>query len=486
MKVALIKLPATYADWYKRPATGICYISAYLKLNGIDCRIFDAYFNSWSEKDTIEGVVEYSPDVIGLTAMTHEINQASQIASQLKERLNAHTIVGGCHVTALPGRTLREFPAFDYAVYGEGEKTVIELMKFLQQSGISEPSNITGLAWRDTDGNIHVNKPSEPLTSAELDMLPYPDVADYYHGPQALVGNDSYYTMFTSRGCPYHCAFCMQVMGRKVRRRSAENIIQEVEYAISHYGAHTFDFADDIFLFDNRETRELLQLMIDRSLPERIRWSGLTRANFVTPELISLVKEAGCFRLEMGVESGDNEILKAINKGVTVEQVRKAVKIIKDSGILVSTYFILGHPNETLGTIKKTINLAAELNTHTIAVGLMVPYPGTRIYEMARRGEGGYRLLTEDWSQYDKYGGRVLEVGKLNFKQLSYWQAWAMVYFYLRNLRFLDLAKFFVQYRRGVFFLFKKFMARLVKRGESAAGRGGENYESRRRQGWQF
>jgi len=472
MKVALIKPPATYADWYKRPVFGICYLSACLKLSGIDCRIFDAYFNSWSEKEIVERVVEYGPDVIGLTAMTHEIVQASQIASQLKDRLNTPTIVGGCHVTALPERTLRDFPAVDYVVYGEGERTVIELMKFLQQRGTSEPSNIAGLAWRDTEGNISVNEPREPLTPLELDMLPYPDMKDYYNGPQALAGKDSYYTLFTSRGCPYNCAFCMRVMGRKVRRRSVQNVVQEMEYAISHYGVHTFDIDDDVFLFDSRQTRELLQLMIDRSLPKRVRWSALTRANFVTPELIDLAKKAGCFRIEIGVESGDNEILKVINKGITVEQVRNAVKIIKDSGILVGTYFILGHPNETLETIKKTINLAAELNTHTIAVGLMVPYPGTKIYDMAQRGEGGYRLLTEDWSQYDKYGGRVLEVGELTFKQLSYWQARAMIYFYLKNFRFLDLAKFFIKYRRGIVFMFEKFMARLRKSGESGIGRG--------------
>jgi len=478
MKVALIKPPATYADWYKRPVFGICYISACLKLAGIDCRIFDAYFNSWSEEKTIEEVVEYNPDVIGLTAMTHEIIQAAQIASQLKERMSIPAIVGGCHVTALPGGTLEEFSVFDYAVYGEGEKTVIELVNFLQQNGLSEPSNIAGLAWRDTEGNIRVNEPRGPTTSLELDMLPYPDVTDYYNGPRALVGKNSFYPMLTSRGCPYSCAFCMQVMGRKVRRRSAENVIDELEYAISNYGAHTFCFDDEIFLFNNRDTRELLQLMIDRSLPKRIQWSALARADLVTPDLVNLAKKAGCFRLEIGVESGDNEILKAINKGITVEQVRNAVKIIKDSGILVSTYFILGHPNETLETIKRTVNLVVELNTDTIAIGLMVPYPGTKIYEMAHREEGGYRLLTEDWSQYDKYGGRVLAVEQVTFKQLSYWQVWATVYFYLKNLRFLDLSKFFFHYRRGILFMFKKFIGRLRRIGESGVHKDGENHDS--------
>ncbi|MFC1900186.1 B12-binding domain-containing radical SAM protein [Chloroflexota bacterium] len=465
MRVALIKPPATYADWYKRPVFGICYISAYLQSYGIDCRIFDAYFNSWSEKETIEKVAEYNPDIVGLTAMTHEIIRASQIASLLKERLNIPVVIGGCHVTALPMETMEEFPVFDYAVYGEGERTVLELTEFLQKSSISEQPGIDGLVWRDTEGNIRINEPREPLTSEELDILPYPDVKDYYSGPQALADKDSYYTMFTSRGCPYHCAFCMQVMGRKVRRRSPESIVGEMEYAISSYGAHTFSFDDEIFLFDNQETHDVLQLMIDRSLPDKVRWSAMARANIITPDLVKLAKKAGCYRLEIGAESGDDEILKAINKGITVEQIRNAVKTIKDSGVLSSAYFILGHPNETLETLKKTVKLAADLNTSTVAIGLMVPYPGTEIYNMAHKGEGGYRLLTEDWSQYDKYGGKVLEVENLTYRQLSFWQAWAMIYFYLRNFRLIDLTKFFIQYRHGVFFMLKKFIARLLNKG---------------------
>jgi len=170
-------------------------------------------------------------------------------------------------------------------------------------------------------------------------------------------------------------------------------------------------------------------------------------------------KKAGCCRLEMGVESGDNEILRAISKGITVEQVKRAVGIIKKAGIPLGTYYILGHPNETKQTLRKTVDLAAELNTDTIAVGLMVPYPGTMIYDMAVRGEGGYRLLAQDWSEYDKYCSKALEIEGLPHEELVKWQRRALIKLYLRNFRFLDGLKFFWQRKNAFVFVFKKRIA---------------------------
>jgi len=461
VQVAFINTPATYGDWYKRPVLGLAYISACLESKGFHCKIFDAYFNSWSEKDLLERVEGYKPDVIGITAMTHQIAKAAQFASELKKRLNVPVIIGGCHATALPERTLVEFPAFDYLVYGEGEKTTLELLDYLQKGTESESCTIKGVAFRK-GGRIFVNEPHLHLTSSELDALPYPAVHHYYgKDPHALADKRSHYVMLTSRGCPYNCAFCMRVLGRRVRRRTAQNILQEMEYAIEHYGVHTFDFVDEIFLFDNQESRELLQLMIERGLPKRIKWKGLVRANFVNPELIALAKKAGCCRLEMGVESGDNEILRAISKGITVEQVKTAVGIIKKAGIPLGTYYILGHPNETKQTLRKTVDLAAELNTDTIAVGLMVPYPGTRIYDMAVQGEGGYRLMAQDWSEYDKYCSKALEIEGLPHKELVKQQRRALIKLYLRNFRFLDALKFFWQRKNAFVFVFKKWIASL-------------------------
>ena len=144
--------------------------------------------------------------------------------------------------------------------------------------------------------------------------------------------------MLTSRGCPFSCVFCLRVMGKAVRRRSPESIIDEIDFAVKEYGAHTLNFADEVFLFNNAETRKILKNFIDRGIPRKIRWSGLTRADLVDRELIKLAKKAGCYRLEIGVESGNDDILRKINKNTNVRQIRAAVRIIKDEGIGTASF----------------------------------------------------------------------------------------------------------------------------------------------------
>jgi radical SAM superfamily enzyme YgiQ (UPF0313 family) len=203
------------------------------------------------------------------------------------------------NITALPKTTLLEFPVFDYGIFGEGEHTMLDLLISLQNG--SEIKSIKGLIYRNENNQISVNEARPFLSSEELDKLPYPAFHHYYgHNKKALASRHSYYVMISSRGCPYSCAFCMQVLGRKIRRRKAENICEEIEYAISTYGAHTIDFADEIFLFNDANTQELLELMIKKDLHKKIKWSGLIRANYVNNELITLAKKSGCYRLEWG------------------------------------------------------------------------------------------------------------------------------------------------------------------------------------------
>lgn len=458
MKVALIRPPEVNPYWKaKRPSLGISYIASYLKAHSIGVKLFDANYNGWTEFQTVELISDYRPDVVGISSMTHEIASSHSIAGLLKKRLNGvPTIIGGCHITALPQETLREFPAFTYGVYGEGEATMLSLVQSLgQQSREVSLAQIKGLVYRDAD-QVLMNPPCDRLSSEQLTKLPYPDFDQYYQDNSALAGKDDYYVMISSRGCPYQCIFCMQVLGRQVRRRSAESVVDEMEHAIDRYGAHTIYFFDEIFLFNDRLTYDTLELIKKRDLPKRLRWRALTRVNLVDQKLISSVKEAGCFALEIGIEAGSNEVLKRINKQITTEQTENAVRIIKKAGIAVDANYIFGHPFETVESIKDTINLATKLNTDTIAIGIMTPYPGTKIYEMARRGEGGYRLLTNDWSKYDKYGGKALELEGLPIKELEKWQRRGLLYFYLKNFRIVDLIKFIVEYRKTIIGLLKK------------------------------
>ncbi len=463
MKIALIKPPATYANWYRQPALGIAYICACLRAEGYDCKVFDGYFHSFSLDEIVEHVTEYNPDIVGITAMTHEIQQAATITSQINERITVPFVIGGCHVTALPERTLSEFPVFEYGICGEGEDTFVELVRHIEGTTSTGVRNILGLVFRE-NSDVITNEARPFSTEEELNSLPYPAIDNYYEkSKKTLANQNSYYVMFTSRGCPYKCAFCMQVMGRKVRRRSTQSIIDEMNYAIENYGAHTFNFADEIFLFDNKNTRDLMGLFIKHNLHKKIKWSALTRANFVTPELIALAKKAGCIRLEMGVESGDDQILCKIDKSITVEQVKKAVKIIKDAGIPLGTYYIFGHPNETVKTLRKTAELAINLNTDSIAVGLMVPYPGTRIWDLALQGKNGYHLLSQNWSEYDKYGGKVLEIDGLPYAELVRWQKRTLLNLYLKNFRFIDCFKFFWKRRRYIYFVIKQKITSIGK-----------------------
>ncbi len=456
MKIVLVKPPATYANWYKQPSLGLTSLYESLLKDGHEVRILDAYYNGWSQDKLCEEILSSQPDILGISAMTHEVCSAAEICRIVKTSIDVITVVGGCHVTALPADTLTEFPVFDYGLTGEGEVSFPKLVQSI--SNHSDLAETKGLVWRDR-GECIVNVPAEAISPDYLDQIHKTAFKEYYGNDlHALAGRDSYHPIFTSRGCPYNCAFCMQVLGRKLRYRSIDSIISEIEYVIEHYGCHTINFSDELFLFDNERTRKLLNAIIDRGLPQKIRWCSLTRANTVSEELIALAKKAGCFELEMGVESGDADILVRINKKITLEQIHNAVKIIKDAGIKLGTFYILGHPGETAITARKTVDLAIKLNTDTIAMGVMVPYPGTAIYQMALNGTDGYRLLSKDWSLYDKYGGKALALDGVSYKHLESLQKKAIFMLYLRNFRLLDLISYLWKRRKSIcYFILKKF-----------------------------
>lgn len=453
LKVALINPPPpTVIQTWDRPpypSLGLGYLTGFLKANGIEVLTVDAMFDGLNLNEVKNHLLKFQPHVLGFTAMTHRITHVAWVANKLQKLFpESPVIIGGPHSTVLPARTLQEFPIFDIAVIGEGELTLLDLVNLIQEHGLNSErlASIKGIAWRFKD-EVKVNEPREPVS--DLDSLPFPNYDN-------LKRRIETYPVFSSRGCPYQCVFCCRIHGNRLRVRSPKNVINEIKYAIDKFNPKLFDFADDTFTLPKRRAMEICDLMISKGLNKRIKWTALSRVTGVDQALFDKMKEAGCVKVDFGVESGNPDVLRKIKKEITVTDAENATRMAKKAGLKTGSYFIIGHPCETIQTICDTIKLATKLNTSTVSFGIMVPYPGTEVYEMATKGEGNYKLISEKWADFDKQIGNALELEDLPRKELEKWQVKAYITFYLHNYRLLDMVRMAISQRKLVWKIIAK------------------------------
>ena len=456
MEVVLINPPPFRlledADCPNYPHPGIASLAAFLREGDHQVRVIDAKLARLSLEETVEAASE-SGDLWCLSAMTHEVAQAARVAEGIKRRLgDVPVALGGAHTTALPQETLERFPHLDFAVTGEGEYTVAELLEALPRRGRSLQSEggrslhkVAGLTWRQ-GSRIIVNQPRGFIRN--LDALPIPAWDLFPPAP--------FYHLATARGCPYRCNYCTRIMGQRVRALSPERVLDYLDVLVNQRQAREVHFCDDVFGADPRRAFHLLELIIARGINKRLCWQTSTRADLVTPQLLQKMKEAGCTYVSFGCESGNAHILKNTKKGITLKETVRAIGWAKEAGIRTGALFILGHPHETKATAWDTLRFAAKLNPHVVAFGIMVPYPGTEVAELARRGEGGYRLLSDDWSDFGKQFGNALELVGLSRRQLEWLQAVGYLKVYWDNARWLELARFVWHYRRAAWSRVKK------------------------------
>ncbi len=452
MKIALVQPPpqtvrqAHDVDAY--PSLALGYLAAVLERAGYDdLLVIDGRFENLTTEAVVRDLVAFRPALLGITAKTHEVGQAARIASAVKQQApDVVVALGGCHVTAEPQATMEQFPDFDCAVVGEGEEVFVDLARSVQSS--RRPADLPGLVWRD-GSRIRQTSPAPPIEP--LDALPFPAWHRFRKQRHS-------YMVFGSRGCPFRCKFCMRVLGSRPRLRSPENILAEIDWLVDRFDIRAFDFEDETFGLRRHHAMQVCRLLAERSYPRRLVWSANLRADLVDEELLRAMRDAGCERVAYGVEAGDPDILRATGKGITLEQVHRAFALTHKVGLESVGLFILGHPGETWSTALATVRLATQLNPTSISVGIMVPYPGTEIREMALRGEGGYRLRNEDWAAYDKYLGDALEIQGLSRRRLESLQAWAYLRFYLFNGRIRDLLKFSARHARAATHLARKLV----------------------------
>jgi len=364
------------------PPLGLAYLAATLEREGHQVRVHDfGLYPDVPLAQQIAEVVEFDPQLVGLTAMTNTYHAAAETGRLIKERLDCPLVIGGPHATVFPERVAAE-PFVDYLVYGEGEATLIELVRTLDAEG-PRPSAmslevIQGLCYGQ--GNEVRCNPARPLIR-DLDGLPFParHLFDLEAYPLYAPNGERMITVLSSRGCPYNCSYCFKgIVGRTYRQRSADSIMAELRQIVSQYGVTNIYFIDDLFTINRKRLKVITQRIIDEKLD--IRWQCLGRVDRVDPEVLELMYRSGCRQIHYGIESGNDQILEAIGKRITKEQVRRAVAWTARSGIRVKGYFMLGLPGDTEATMRQTINFAAELDLDDAMFSLTTPFPGTRLW----------------------------------------------------------------------------------------------------------
>ncbi len=390
VRVAIIAPPYPLEE-APAPPLGVTYVAAAFESAGAEVKIFDYIVSGYTPEKLKAQLDEFQPDVVGSTSVTLNFPAAAGIISTAKRyRPSLITMMGGPHVSFTAERSLADYPGIDLIVRGEGERTIAELMA--EEMNPSAWEKIRGLAFRQ-DGGI-VMTDSQPFIE-DLDTLPLParhllPLSRY----QALGYSIS---IITSRGCPYSCIFCQgrRMVGNRVRLRSAPLVVDEIEQILA-YGIDRINVADDLFVSQSGRVKEVCGEILRRGL--RFSWSAFARVNTVDRETLKLMREAGCDSVSFGVETGNPDLLKRIRKGITREQVREAVDLCKETGIIAHTSFIVGLPGETPETLKETGEFAAGLGS-LYGYHFLTPFPGTTVREEVEKYD--LEILTDDWTRYD-------------------------------------------------------------------------------------
>ncbi|CAD6491628.1 MAG: Radical SAM superfamily protein [Candidatus Argoarchaeum ethanivorans] len=357
---------------------GLGYVAAVLE-EYHEVKVIDVGAEKLDDDSLSEKISKIDPEIVGITSDTLSFQRAIEIA-QIVKQINKRIIVviGGAHANALPTDPLK-YDCFDISSHGEGERTAIELWDRIEKGGSYE--DVKGIAFRKNN-EIVINPRQELIEN--LDGLPFPArhlfPMDKYSGEFCLYVSPMY-SVGTSRGCPFSCAFCSNnvIFGRKYRSRSPKNIVNEIELLINEYGAKGIYFREDIFTMNKKRVIEICNEIKERKL--EFKWVCESRVNTINEEMLRSMKNAGCELIWFGVESGSQKILDRIHKQITITQSRDAFRLCKKIKLKAGASFLIGTPGEKIEDIYKTINFANELKPEFAWFNIFTGYPTSPLYE---------------------------------------------------------------------------------------------------------
>ena len=381
------------------PPLGLAYIAATLLENGIDVSLIEARTRSLSHDEVIKKIEKEAPQFVGITVITARINSALYLAQKIKKiSPDIKVILGGPHIH-FDHKTVINNDSVDFCARGEGEITCLELINCLSNGG--NLAAIKGITFK-RNGDIIVN-PDRPFVES-LDTFAFP-ARNLLHNPAyrgLWTQGQTFTPVLSTRGCPYQCAFCAapRIWGRKHRRRSVENVLDELEQIYKEFGVRYIRFLDDLLIVNKKWTIDLCRGMAERGLDD-LTWACDGRVGLVSEELLEKMKNANCIVIFYGIEFGNQRILDLCKKGFTIKQVRETIDLTSKSGISSYGYFMMGYPTETIETVEDTINLSKDLALNhgldSAGFSIVTPFPGTPLYEYCKMNN---MLATSDWSKY--------------------------------------------------------------------------------------
>jgi len=408
------------------PQTSLALLAAVLKKDGFTVDLLDciALDMSWEE---LKAHLKDSPPRYVVTNAITSIISNDLLATYLGKFFGARTIAVGPHVTSLPQETLEQFPTLDFAIIGEAEETIADLLRACESG--SDMAGVKGIAYRDGHGKVIITE-KRPFIE-DLDTLPIAlhELLPISKHHLPFIGSN-YTFVLASRGCPFQCTFCRQpiMWERQVRKRSAKSILEELQY-LNQLGINNLMFHSDTFTIDRDIVLELCEAIVQAGL--KVRWICNSRVDTVDPEMLRAMKRAGCWMIAYGIETGSDTILKNVKKGgtATVAQAKQAMAWTVAAGIKIWAYFIIGLPGENSQTVRETVRFAKSIPADLVNFAVGAPYPGTELYAQAK--EQGW-LESEYWEDFDQNYSAILGYPDFSSADILKSIQWAYKKWYLR------------------------------------------------------
>ncbi len=430
------------------PPLGLGYLAAVLRKEGFKVRIIDDMVENLSFDALLKRLKKSI--MVGTTSTTPTFNSALRYARRIKEALlDIFVILGGVHVTFRPLDAVKN-SFVDAVCIGEGEETVVEVAERVEVGKTLE--DVKGVVYRS--GNEIVDNGSREFIK-DLDSLPFPAYDLMPLEKYSLFGEHlEQFPVITSRGCPFACRYCSSslFMGHRFRARSAENVVDEIEWLVGDFNAKHIAFSDDTFTLSRRRVEAICNEIKRRGID--IEWSCSSRVDTINEDMLKKMKEAGCSAIYYGVESASEKILNFYRKRIDFEKVKRAVELTKKYDIMVICSFIIGAPMEKKEDMKATLKFALKLNPDYAQFSILTPYPGTEIYEEAEKK--GW-ILNRNFDDYTA-GKPVLKNFFMSPQEISRFLRYCYLRFYLRPRFILR------EMRRGNFKVILRVIRKALKK----------------------